>query len=254
LITSGFKVRHAQTRHRALALILLQIPNRPRTPTITLFLIKAMPQFKEFFYIANIIDYVRILLLVIALSYRDSRFCFFYAVSYLLDCVDGKAAAYFNQKSKLGYWLDMIIDRVSSCICLYVAADVLYSGPNIIPHAYIPYVTYTFYFCIFAVEIMAHGVVCYYADFLGIHQKELGLDNPIVYLYLNNMLFFSCLSYELLPLTIIMSVRAGYEAMLYALVAVVASGGFAFRSLANLCRVWACLTLKPEVINQKRST
>lgn len=79
------------------------------------------------FYVANIIDYIRILLLVVGLATYDEQpvlFVVFYVISAILDGVDGMAARKLNQSnfysaSDFGMILDMSIDRVSfALICV----------------------------------------------------------------------------------------------------------------------------------------
>jgi phosphatidylglycerophosphate synthase len=116
----------------------------------------------------------------------------------VLDIFDGMAARYFNQKSLLGYYLDMVIDRISSCVALHFAAVAVLSGLTIVPASLNTPVVYVLYSCLVMVEIIAHGVVCYFAEVLGIHQKHLGFDYLLVRLYLDSkaLLFYGCASYE----------------------------------------------------------
>lgn len=66
------------------------------------------------FYIPNIIDYSRIIVLITAVTiFRSHSFlalCFFVYVC-LADCFDGWVARKLNQESVLGATLDMVIDR-----------------------------------------------------------------------------------------------------------------------------------------------
>lgn len=50
---------------------------------------------------------------------------FLYALSGLLDAVDGHAARYFRQSTKFGAVLDMVTDR-SSTACLLIYLAILY--------------------------------------------------------------------------------------------------------------------------------
>ncbi|CAF2725226.1 unnamed protein product [Rotaria sp. Silwood2] len=65
-------------------------------------------------YIPNLIGYFRICLLVLAWYYIDKPFIFLplYTAQALLDAVDGWSARQFNQVSKFGSWLDVIIDNI----------------------------------------------------------------------------------------------------------------------------------------------
>ena len=76
---------------------------------------------KVLLYIPNIIGYIRILFLIYFWKYNNY---IYYILSYLLDGVDGFLARKFNQCSIFGYYLDMLIDRISSgyilTLCSYV--------------------------------------------------------------------------------------------------------------------------------------
>jgi CDP-diacylglycerol--inositol 3-phosphatidyltransferase len=73
-----------------------------------------------FFYVANLIGYVRVgcLLLASAFSKNTDTFLKFYVTSYLLDAADGTAARALGGISKFGGVLDMVTDRVSTAILL----------------------------------------------------------------------------------------------------------------------------------------
>jgi phosphatidylglycerophosphate synthase len=169
------------------------------------------------FYPANIIDYFRVLFLWLALGgfdgfayassggpalfarlglpYTEGRcFAALYAFSYFLDCFDGIVARALNQCSKLGYYLDMIIDRVSSTMALWMAARLVRSGafPLDGPLTFLSAAGLTAESASFLliasaifVEIVAHGIVCYYAEACGVHQKLLGHNFAVVRLYLD---------------------------------------------------------------------
>lgn len=66
-------------------------------------------------YIPNIIDYVRIGLLVVSwISYYPSAWISLisYVASMLLDAVDGMAARHWKQTSAFGAWLDVVVDNL----------------------------------------------------------------------------------------------------------------------------------------------
>merc|ERR1712216_234715 len=70
-----------------------------------------------YFYIPNIIDYLRITLTFISGYYTTRNYLIasiWYSLSYFLDSLDGLIARYFNQCSRLGSLLDMITDRLST--------------------------------------------------------------------------------------------------------------------------------------------
>lgn len=78
---------------------------------------------KEWFYIPNIIGYVRIcLLLLFFIAVDPLAKVLFMTSNLILDVFDGKAARFFNQCSLFGARLDLIIDMFSlTLLSFYVA-------------------------------------------------------------------------------------------------------------------------------------
>ncbi|KAM7347800.1 phosphatidylinositol synthase isoform 1-T1 [Cochliomyia hominivorax] len=67
-----------------------------------------------FLFIPNIIGYCRIVLALIAFWYMSTNYIvagWCYAISALLDAVDGHAARAFNQSTRFGAMLDQLTDR-----------------------------------------------------------------------------------------------------------------------------------------------
>ncbi|TFY81767.1 hypothetical protein EWM64_g2244 [Hericium alpestre] len=79
-----------------------------------------------FLFVPNLIGYTRILLAGLALHYMSyhPKYCTLaYAVSCLLDAVDGQAARALGQTSKFGAVLDMVTDRcTTSCLLCYLSS------------------------------------------------------------------------------------------------------------------------------------
>jgi len=201
----------------------------------------SMLQLKEIFYVANIIDYGRILALYWAVRSPDGlTFAMYYSISYLLDCIDGYAARALNQESRLGYYLDMVIDRVSSCLCLHYAALSVLEGNTCFTGTSAQVVAFVLRALIVLVEIVAHSSVMFLSEVLGVHQKQMGYDYAIVRKYLSDKkyLFWSCLSFELFGLSLVVDHVAAKYVMLLAL------PGFVFRAAANICRLIAIITKK----------
>lgn len=76
-----------------------------------------------YLYIANLIDYLRFVFLIISFyfSFSDPKlFIICYFISFSLDFFDGLAARHFNQCSRLGSCLDMVVDRLSTMGLLYI--------------------------------------------------------------------------------------------------------------------------------------
>lgn len=196
-------------------------------------------KFKEIFYVANIIDYWRIITLYWAYQATGTTFVTWYAISYILDCVDGYAARLLNQESRLGYYLDMVIDRASSCMCLHFAATAVLSGKTFVPASISPTVALTLRGLMVMVELVAHGTVMYLSEVLGVHQKQMGYDYTIVKLYLSDKRFlgWSCFSFEGFGLGLIMN---------SAPLALLSLPGFVFRAVANLARLLAIVSKKDQ--------
>eukprot|EP00440_Ansanella_granifera_P003835 gb/GFBE01004163.1/.p1 GENE.gb/GFBE01004163.1/~~gb/GFBE01004163.1/.p1 ORF type:complete len:257 (+),score=51.16 gb/GFBE01004163.1/:1-771(+) len=195
-------------------------------------------QIKELFYVANIIDYARVLTLYWAVKSSDGyTFACWYSLSYLLDCVDGYAARALNQESRLGYYLDMVIDRISSCLCLHFAAKAVLAGDTCFGTTAAPLVAFLLRASIVLVEIVAHSAVMFLSEVLGVHQKQMGYDYAIVRKYLSDKayLFWACLSFELFGLSLIVNVTP---------VVMIALPGFLFRAAANICRLLAIVSKK----------
>eukprot|EP00931_Biecheleriopsis_adriatica_P097209 TRINITY_DN7095_c0_g2_i1.p1 TRINITY_DN7095_c0_g2~~TRINITY_DN7095_c0_g2_i1.p1 ORF type:complete len:257 (-),score=32.54 TRINITY_DN7095_c0_g2_i1:30-800(-) len=193
-------------------------------------------QLKELFYVANIIDYGRVVTLYWALQSDDGfGFAKWYSISYLLDCVDGYAARALNQESRLGYYLDMVIDRISSCLCLHFAAKAVLAGDTCFGSFAAPFVALILRALIVLVEIVAHSSVMFLSEVLGVHQKQMGYDYAIVRKYLGDKvyLFWACLSFELFGLSLIVNITP---------VVIISLPGFVFRAAANICRLLAIIS------------
>lgn len=185
-----------------------------------------MVHWKQFFYVANIIDYGRVVLLYWAVKSSGYTFVAYYVGSYLLDAFDGMAARALNQESRLGYYLDMVIDRISSCVCLHLAAVAVLSGQTFIPLTLGTPAACVLYGCLVVVEIAAHSAVMILSEVYGVHQKQMGYEFKVVRLYLGDkrFLLFGCASFELLGLGLIVN------SVPFVLLGL---PGFIFRALAN---------------------
>jgi len=82
---------------------------------------------KVFFYRANIVDYIRLILLVAAFVCHDDPYLFFvlYALSQTMDMLDGYMARKYNECSSFGAVLDMVLDRASDAM-IFVLLGMLY--------------------------------------------------------------------------------------------------------------------------------
>ncbi|SCP03269.1 phosphatidylinositol synthase, putative [Plasmodium malariae] len=86
-----------------------------------------MKQKNVYLYIPNIIGYIRVLLLLAGFVIRQENvllFAIFYAISQILDSLDGFTARKFNQTSVFGQILDQITDRLSTSLLYLLNASV----------------------------------------------------------------------------------------------------------------------------------
>jgi len=195
---------------------------------------------KELFYLANIIDYARVVALYWALT-SDNGYSFvgWYSFSYILDAFDGYAARALNQESRLGYYLDMVIDRVSSCLCLHFAAKAVLSGSTCIPTLAVWPVAILLRICIILVEILAHGTVMFLSEVVGVHQKQMGYDWRLVRMYLSDKryLTWACVSFESFSLGLVLN---------WPVLILLSLPGFLFRAAANVARLASICGKWPE--------
>mmetsp|Transcript_20156 Transcript_20156/g.51117 ORF Transcript_20156/g.51117 Transcript_20156/m.51117 type:complete len:218 (-) Transcript_20156:287-940(-) len=80
-----------------------------------------------YLYWPNIVGYIRVVLTCVsfALFRQPTIFSILYAISFLLDALDGQLARSFNQCSKFGAVLDMVTDRFSTAGLVTILALLL---------------------------------------------------------------------------------------------------------------------------------
>jgi CDP-diacylglycerol--inositol 3-phosphatidyltransferase len=81
---------------------------------------------KVFLFLPNIIGYVRFIFYLVSFvchSLGNWQLCIsFYAIAFILDEFDGRAARVYNQSSNFGAALDMVLDRSATAgLCLILA-------------------------------------------------------------------------------------------------------------------------------------
>ncbi|MEC4982897.1 MAG: CDP-alcohol phosphatidyltransferase family protein, partial [Oscillatoria sp. PMC 1076.18] len=81
---------------------------------------------KVFFFIPNLIGYLRALLYLSAFTIHSFNYwqlsIILYTIGFLLDELDGRAAKKFNQTTQFGASLDMVLDRCATTgLCLILA-------------------------------------------------------------------------------------------------------------------------------------
>jgi CDP-diacylglycerol--inositol 3-phosphatidyltransferase len=149
-----------------------------------------------YFYYANIIDYFRLICLLVSFSVYSTHpilFVFLYFTSFVLDLFDGLVARKFNQCSTFGSALDMIIDRLSTGSLLVILSSF-----------------YKEYFILFLLllllDVGSHWLQIYSSLlFMAknkdiINHKQLNEEFYLLGLYYNNQLCLGicCLGAELL--------------------------------------------------------
>lgn len=144
-----------------------------------------------FWFVPNIIGYLRIFLAGLALYYmeRNTFYCVVcYVISCALDALDGFAARYFNQCSKFGAVLDMVTDRcTTTCLLCYLA------------HIY-PTWSILFQFLI-SLDVSSHYMHMYSSMTSGVasHKIISEKQNFLLHAYYNSkvVLFLVCAGNEL---------------------------------------------------------
>ncbi|ELQ75890.1 Phosphatidylinositol synthase [Trachipleistophora hominis] len=68
------------------------------------------------FYIPNLVNYLRLLLIISSIYLHGNLFLLVYTISSSIDLIDGTIARSLNQTSKLGACLDMFTDRLTTTI------------------------------------------------------------------------------------------------------------------------------------------
>jgi len=147
-----------------------------------------MEETKVFYFIPNIIGYIRIILACIAFWQYNSPFLFFfcYALSEFLDAVDGYAARLFHQSSTYGAVLDMVTDRCSTSALLVVLAKFYPAWMNL-------------FNLIIAIDITSHYAHLYSSLSRGKTHKQVDANtNYFIRLYYGNrnVLFTLCAANE----------------------------------------------------------
>jgi len=140
-----------------------------------------------YFFIPNLIGYLRIISTAAAfyICFRDHQLA---AVLYLigqgLDAVDGTAARYFGQTSKLGAVLDMLTDRMSTAGLLVVLT-------HLYPKAW------GFFTGVLILDITSHWFQVV-SKHLGGAKSHKGSENPILNFYYTfpNALLVFCVGHE----------------------------------------------------------
>jgi len=139
---------------------------------------------KVFFYRANIVDYIRLILLVAAFVCHNNPYLFFilYALSQIMDILDGKLARKFNECSSFGAVLDMVLDRSSDSM-MFVMLGMMYPKYNVV------------FGFLALLDLCSHWTHMYASVLEHHHHKE--CTNPILkFYYKQYILAFLCAGNE----------------------------------------------------------
>ena len=149
-----------------------------------------------FLYAPNVIGYFRVAFLIASLFFLQKGpevFVVLYAVSYILDCVDGPVARAMGQTSKFGAVFDMVTDRSSTALLLATSAGCY---PLFAP----------IFLSLILLDISAHWMQMYSSLVSGkTSHKDANLDHsPLLRLYYKNRKFMGllCVSAELYNLLV----------------------------------------------------
>jgi CDP-diacylglycerol--inositol 3-phosphatidyltransferase len=138
---------------------------------------------KIFYYIPNIIGYLRIVCTLCSIYWAfNEKYWYYtlqyYMISFILDGVDGFCARLFNQCTKFGSLLDMITDRCSTLSLLIILSHLYHQK----------YITMSIIFII-SLDISSHWLHMMSSKN---HHKIIDKNqNIVVKTYYNNKLFFS---------------------------------------------------------------
>ncbi|MEL6929655.1 MAG: CDP-alcohol phosphatidyltransferase family protein [Cyanobacteria bacterium J06600_6] len=146
-----------------------------------------MPVNRVFLYIPNLIGYARFGFYLASFACHSLGYwqlCFaLYAIAFILDEFDGRAARAYNQSSNFGAALDMVADRSATAgLCLILAQL---------------YPTYLLAFIgAIALDVSSHYYLIYATGMLGKSSHKDSSqwsDNPLLQLYYGNKSFLDIL-------------------------------------------------------------
>jgi CDP-diacylglycerol--inositol 3-phosphatidyltransferase len=142
---------------------------------------------KVFFFVPNIIGYIRFILYLFSfLSHTlgNWQLCIsLYAIAFILDEFDGRAARAYNQSSNFGAALDMVADRSATAgLCLILA--------QLYPHYLLAFIG------AIALDVSSHYYLIYATGMLGKTSHKDSSEwstNSLLKLYYGNKTFMDIL-------------------------------------------------------------
>lgn len=136
------------------------------------------------YYAANIIDYMRLILLLASVFFKGTTFAVLYSISVALDFFDGQVARAKGEVSVLGATLDMIIDRVSTMVIL---TKIALEKPNLS----ISCMLYS------VIDLVSHFLFFLVSAYTGVSHKSMTSNVLLAFYYDIRVLRFVCLGSEL---------------------------------------------------------
>ncbi|XP_059306166.1 probable CDP-diacylglycerol--inositol 3-phosphatidyltransferase 2 [Lycium barbarum] len=185
-----------------------------------------------YFYIPNIIGYLRILMNIVAFAvcFVDKKlFSLLYFVSFVCDALDGWFARKFNQASTFGAVLDMVTDRVSTACLLVILSQVYRPG--------------FIFLSLLALDISSHWLQMYSTFLVGktSHKDVKDSSSWLFRLYYGNRMFmgYCCVSCEVLYITLFLLARNETDSLIDVLVNTATTSWIYLVYLALLVFGWA---------------
>ena len=147
-----------------------------------------------FFYIPNIIGYIRAVLLIVSWFFAQNFpiiFAIVYTISYALDFFDGLFARLMKQTSRFGAGLDMIIDRCATTCLFSILAIRL---PQISP----------LFFILISLDISSHYLHMFASENSSHKVTTPESHTYLLHFYYSNQPFLTtlCLAHELAALDV----------------------------------------------------
>ncbi|KAJ4834528.1 putative CDP-diacylglycerol--inositol 3-phosphatidyltransferase 2 [Turnera subulata] len=195
-----------------------------------------------YFYIPNIIGYMRVLMNCYAFAICFSNkwlFCALYFISFVCDGIDGWCARKFNQVSTFGAVLDMVTDRISTACLLVILSQVYRPGLTFVS--------------LLALDIASHWLQMYSTFLVGkaSHKDVKDSTNWLFKAYYGNRMFmaYCCVACEVLYIALFLLAEKETENLMDVLTASIKEGslisvlvalslfGWAIKQIVNIIQI-----------------
>ncbi len=183
-----------------------------------------------YLFVPNIIGYIRLILLFVFYM-CDKRVNIwiqvsFYAISQILDGVDGNVARYLNQCSELGANLDMILDRASTVILLFKIVK------DTIVYEYLKH----FMLFFLLLDLFSHWLQMIISKSKGMSHKELISKFDVLnyyYTYRYQFMLPLCILNEAFYLYIYVSGQFMFKSWIMQAIGLVSFGGYMTKNVVH---------------------